>query len=125
MKQNLNHTGTEARKELQNEMAGVNDPVQSATGEAPAAGLRDDRFLSSRTDEIDNATWAAICMLAHIDGDEDVEEQVDDLSMELVGEVNAFIEELLKEHGIPTCYPYHENDVICYKTADRCKHCSK
>ncbi len=110
---------------MQSKVAKANEPVQAAAEEAPAICLRDDHFLSSRTDEIDNATWAAICMVAHIDGDKDVEEQVDDLSMEFVGEVNAFIEELLKEHGIPTCYPYHENDVICYKTADRCKHCSK
>lgn len=77
-----------------------------------------DNFLCERNDEIDNATYEAICTMA--DSDDEVE-----WSMELIGEINEFIENLLEEHGIPTCHPYYADDVICYKTADRCKHCSR
>ncbi len=79
---------------------------------------RDDDFLCDRGDEIDNAVFDAICALAQ--PDTEVE-----WSMEMIGAVNDFIESMLTDHKIPTCYPHHENDVICYKTANRCKHCRK
>ncbi len=80
--------------------------------------MLDDDLLCERGDEIDNATFDAICAMAQ-PGTE-VE-----WSMELIGEVNEFIEKVLSDAGVPTCRPYHEDEVICHKTMNRCKHCRK
>lgn len=80
---------------------------------------RDDGFLCERGDEIDNAVFEAIQAIAH------PETEVE-WSMELIGAVNDFIENLLLAHHLPVCHPWHnEDETICYKTADRCKHCRK
>lgn len=78
-----------------------------------------EEFLCSRNDEIDNATYAAICAMAH-------SEDGVDWSMEMIGEVNDFIEKTLMEHKMPTCHPFiDETDHICYESDFRCKHCTK
>lgn len=76
-------------------------------------------FLTEAVDRIDNAVWVAVKEIAHNpDGME--------WDMSIIGNACDHIEETLKAHGIPTCYPFHlEDETICYASSDRCAHCTR
>lgn len=79
----------------------------------------DPDFLTEAVDRIHNSVWSAVQEMAH---------NADSLEwdMSIIGDVCDYIEETLKEHGIPACYPFQTDDeTICYASADRCAHCTR
>ena len=76
-------------------------------------------FLTESVDRIDNAVWEAVKEMA-LNSDEM------EWDMSIIGEVADYIEETLKQHNIPTCYPYRlDDEVICYTSLDRCAYCPR
>lgn len=76
-------------------------------------------FLPEAVDRIHNAAWEAVKEMA-LNADEM------EWDMSIIGGVCDYIEETLKENGIPACYPFHTDDeTICYASADRCAYCSR
>lgn len=76
-------------------------------------------YLTDAVDRIDNAAWEAIKAVTHSPADLEWD-------MSIIGEVCDQIEETLKAHGIPTCYPFHlDEETICYASCDRCAHCTR
>ena len=79
----------------------------------------DPNLLTEAVDRIHNAVWTAVQEVAH---------SADDLEwdMSIIGDVSDYIEETLKAHGIPACYPFQMDDeTICYASTDRCAHCTR
>ena len=76
-------------------------------------------YLTEAVDQIDAAAWEAVKAMAHNPNGLEWD-------MSIIGEVCDHIEETLKAHGIPTCYPFHlDDETICYASCDRCAHCDK
>lgn len=77
-----------------------------------------ERYLEDRGDEIDNLSYQLAVTLCKTDATL-ADEAVLPWNMEIIGAINDAVEDILKEHGLSSCWPYHENDVPCYLT-DTC-----
>lgn len=74
-----------------------------------------DKLLCERNDAIDNAVFAAVSEMAvgEIDWD-----------MEIIGAVEAYIEKLLGDRGIPVCHPWEDdNETLCCCGEESCPYC--
>lgn len=81
------------------------------------AGISDEDLLCEAGDEIDNAAHAVICALAAVSVEWD---------MAKIAEVTDAVENILRQHNIPVCHPWEdENGIICYATENRCAYCKK
>ena len=79
----------------------------------------DPDLLCSAGDEIDNAVFKAILSLSpsknRIEWD-----------MSIIGAATDAIESVMEQHGLKVCRPWEDEDeTICYRTGDRCKHCTR
>ena len=53
-------------------------------------------------------------------------EDADGWSMEAVGKLEEFTEMMLGSNGVSVCHPFVVDDeVICYKSGDRCSFCTR
>lgn len=79
-------------------------------------------LLCDRNDEIDNATYALINLIVtnNHEADDGIE-----WDMQLIGEVEDFIEDLLRKNGVEPCRPYYEgeDEIPCYLGSDCSKKC--
>lgn len=74
-----------------------------------------DKLLVERNDAIDNAVWEAVVAMAATEPEWD---------MQIVGPIEEFIKATLEKHGIPTCWPWeNENGTVCCLTDEVCAHC--
>jgi hypothetical protein len=60
-----------------------------------------DKLLVERNDAIDNAVWAAVLEMAAEEPDWD---------MQIVGPIEEFIVKILGMCGIPSCWPWEDED---------------
>jgi len=79
---------------------------------------RFENFLIEKGDAIDSAAYQlaiALLMTRH----QDNPEEILPWNMEILGEIIAYMESVLKKRGYIPCYPYHEDDIMCPET-DSC-----
>lgn len=77
----------------------------------------DEDLLCDASDKIDDASYVALCALAAVPVEWD---------MEKIALVNEAIEDILSRFKIPTCHPWENGEGnICYATEDRCIYCKK
>lgn len=74
-----------------------------------------DKLLVERNDAIDNAVWAAVLEMAAEEPDWD---------MQIIGQIEEFIVKILGMRGIPSCWPWEDEDeTVCCLSEDACAHC--
>lgn len=72
-------------------------------------------YLVERNDEIDNLSYQLAVTLCKTDVNR-ADEDVLPWDMEIIGAINEAVQGILAAHGLPTCWPYHEDDKPCYLT---------
>lgn len=77
-----------------------------------------EKYLEEQGDIIDNLSYQLAVAFCRAD-DSRPDEDVLPWDMGIIGSINEAVQEILNEHGLPTCWPYRENDVPCYST-DSC-----
>jgi len=75
---------------------------------------RFETFLTAKNDRIDNAAYQLACALAAKEAEPN--EDALEWDMAYIGEIVEAAEQVLKEHGFNTCYPFYEGDdrTPCY-----------
>ena len=82
-------------------------------------------YMSERNDQIDNAAYRLLLLMAGADENE-VDELIEkdnapvEWDMELIGEVVTTAEEMLEKNGYAFCHPFYEGDseTPCFKGKD-------
>lgn len=93
------------------------EPIGATINNHEVNGIADDDWLCDASDKIDDASYVALCALAAVPVEWD---------MEKIALVNEAIEDILSRFKIPTCHPWENGEGnICYATEDRCIYCKK
>lgn len=83
-----------------------------------------EEFIAKKNNEIDNAAYDLLCVLATI-GDTGITEDDDgntipEWNMEMIDELVDAAKDILATHGVAYCHPFWSDETPCYMS-DECK----